>query len=297
MGFKVLLAIDSSECSKVVVDEVLARSWPQQTVAFVLSVVDLFALTHNLGYLESLAKKENDAARALTQSVADRLASKDMESVTKVVEGYPATSIVEQAEMWGTDLILVGSHGHSGLGRFFIGSIAKEVLRNAHCSVEIVRPPRDKDSSAAGRKILLATDGSSYSECAARSIAERPWGKGTEVKIVSVIDPVIPATDPWYAAGEVMDRIRDQKRAECEQAVRSAKELLSGAGLTTSVSVHEGVPKWRILDEAQEWGANIIVVGSHGRRGLTRLLLGSVSEAVAMNALCSVEVIRKCTVQ
>jgi nucleotide-binding universal stress UspA family protein len=115
------------------------------------------------------------------------------------------------------------------------------------------------------------------------------------VKIVSVIDPVIPATEPWYAAGEMMNQIRDQKGTECEQAASSAKELLTGAGLTATVSVHEGVPKWRILDEAQEWGANLIVVGSHGRRGLTRLLLGSVSEAVAMNALCSVEVIRQCT--
>jgi nucleotide-binding universal stress UspA family protein len=297
MGFKVLLAIDSSECSKAVVDEALDRPWPSGTLMFVLSAVDLFALTNSVGYLEPLAKNSNDAARALTQSVADRLASKDIESVTHVVDGYPATAIVEQAKMRGADFILVGSHGHGGFGRFFLGSIAREVLRNAHCSVGIVRPARDKDLSAAARKILLATDGSSFSECAARSIAERPWREGSEVKIISVVDPVIPATDPWYASGEVVDQIREQRQTECEQAVKSAKELLSGARLTTSASVLEGIVKHRILDEAQKWGADIIVVGSHGRRGLTRLLLGSVSEAVAMNAPCSVEVIRKCTVQ
>jgi nucleotide-binding universal stress UspA family protein len=245
--------------------------------------------------MEPYAKMEIGAARALTQSVADRLASKDIETVTQVVEGHPATSIVDQAQAWGADFIFVGSHGHSGLARAFLGSVTKEVLRNAHCSVEVVRAPRGEDSPAASRKMLLATDGSSYSECAARSIADRPWPKGTQVKVVSVIDSVIPAAEPWYAAREVMDRTSDQRRAVCEQAVRTARELLSGAPLAVSLSVHEGVPKWRIVEEAQEWGANLIVVGSHGRRGLTRLVLGSVSEAIGMNSPCSVEVIRECT--
>jgi nucleotide-binding universal stress UspA family protein len=295
MVMKALLAIDSSECSKSVVKEVAARLWPPGTVVFVLNVVDLFALTYSIGYLEPFITKETDEAHALTQSVADCLASEGIETVTQVVEGYPGTSIVEQAKVWNVDFVFVGSHGHSGLGRFFMGSVAREVLRHAHCSVEIVRGIGERESLAPARKILLATDGSAYSEAAARSVAKRPWGKGTQVKIVSIIDLVIPATDPWYAAGEVMDRMREQKRRECEQAVSSAKDLLSRAGLIASASVHEGSPKWRILDEAQEWGANIIVVGSHGRRGLTRLLLGSVSEAVAMNARCSVEVIRSPT--
>jgi nucleotide-binding universal stress UspA family protein len=288
-AMKVLLAVDSSEFSKAAIEEVAARLWPQETVVYVLNVVDVFALTSGE---RTLRKEQNDAAQDLVANVADQLGSRDIETVRQVVEGHPATSILEQSELLGTDLILVGSHGHGGVGKFLPGSVAREVLRNARCSVGIVRSPSEKRSLEAGRRILLATDGSPYSEAAVRSIAERPWQDGTEVRIVSIINAVIPATKPWYDAGELMDQARRQMSAECERAVSLAKEVIDAAGLTASVSVHEGIPKWRIMDEALDWPADIIVVGSHGRRGLTRLLLGSVSEAVAMTAHCSVEVIR-----
>lgn len=285
---KILLAIDSSEFSKVVVEEVAARPWPAGSVVFVLTVIDLFALTSRAG---QFVKKENDAARAMVQSVAEKLGSHEIETVTQVVEGYPATSIVEQAKCWNVDFLFVGSHGHSGVARFFLGSIAKEVVRNAHCSVGIVRRA-SSGRTAIGKRVLLATDGSEYSLAAARSVAERPWPKGTEVRIVSVVDPVIPVMDPSYAAGEIMADILDRKRKECEEAVRVGQKVVSGASLSAITSVVVGSPKWCIIDSAKEWGADLVVLGSHGRRGLTRAVLGSVSEAVAMNAPCSVEVIR-----
>jgi nucleotide-binding universal stress UspA family protein len=83
-----------------------------------------------------------------------------------------------------------------------------------------------------------------------------------------------------------------QNRTQCEAAIDSASKTLTGAGLAASTSVLAGNAKWTIIDEAKEWNADLVVLGSHGRRGLTRVLLGSVSEAVAMNAPCSVEVIR-----
>lgn len=289
---RILLAIDSSEFSKAVITEVAARPWPADSFMVVLTVVDLFALTASVGYLEPFMKNENDAARALVQSVAEKLAPNGIETVTQVVEGYPATSIAEQAKIWDTDFVFVGSHGHGGVARFFLGSIAKEVVRNAHCSVEIVRPVAASEGRAHSKRVLVATDGSAYSDAAARSVAQRPWPKGTEFKIVSVVDQMIPAMDPWYASGEVIEQMLIQNRTQCEAAVDSASKTLTGAGLAASTSVRAGNAKWMIIDEAKEWNADLVVLGSHGRRGLTRVLLGSVSEAVAMNALCSVEVIR-----
>jgi nucleotide-binding universal stress UspA family protein len=288
---KILLAIDCSEFSEAVIKEVAARPWPADSFLVVLTVVDLFALTSSLGYIEPFMKNENDAARALVESVAERLAPHGIETVTKVVEGYPAASIVEQARIWNADFVIVGSHGHGGVASFFLGSIAKEVVRNAHCSVEIVRHARTEETRT-GKRVLLATDGSEYSEAAARSVAERPWPKGTEFKIVSVVEQMIPAMDPWYAANDVIGKMLDQNKKQCEDAVRSAYKVVADAGFAATASVFTGSPKWRIIDDAKEWNADLIVVGSHGRRGLTRVLLGSVSEAVAMNAHCSVEVIR-----
>jgi nucleotide-binding universal stress UspA family protein len=261
----------------------------------------MLALAASVGYLEPFIRSENDAATALVHSVAERLGKGDIQTATLVVEGYPGTSIVEEAEKWGADFVFVGSHGHSGFVRFLLGSIAKAVVQNAPCCVEIVRHPgHDKDhpehdsveARPGGMRILLATDGSDFSAAAARSIAERPWPSDSELKIVSVVEPIVHVAAPWYSGGAVIDRVREDSVKKCEDAVSAAKGIVASAGIKTDTAVLEGAPKKRIVEEAKEWGAHMVVVGSHGRRGLTRYLLGSVSEAVAMHAQCSVEVIR-----
>ena len=93
-------------------------------------------------------------------------------------------------------------------------------------------------------------------------------------------------------AGAVSERIREDNTKASTEAVNAAEEIVASAGMKTETAVLEGSPKRRIVEESKAWGADLIVVGSHGRRGLTRYLLGSVSEAVAMHAHCSVEVIR-----
>jgi nucleotide-binding universal stress UspA family protein len=93
---------------------------------------------------------------------------------------------------------------------------------------------------------------------------------------------------------EVMDRLQKESIKRAQGAVKFTEKIISEARLPESgtVAVSFDIPKQLILKEAEDWGANLIVVGSHGLRGLTRLLLGSVSETVAAHAPCSVEVIR-----
>ncbi len=291
---KIVLAVDFSALSEIAVSEVTLRPWPQGTVVHVLHVLDSFGLIERMGGFEDFIKKERDEARALAHSVVERLQSHGLETHTQILEGYPATAIADYADRWGADFVIVGSHGHGGFVRFLIGSVAKSVVQNAHCSVEVVRASSRDMSVVDGKmRILLATDGSDFSAAAARSIAGRPWPEGTEVKIVSVVNLVVPAMDPWYAAGEMASLLREDNTKLSEDAVAAAEKIIGGAGLKTTCEVLMGSPKWRIIDEAKEWGANLVVVGSHGSRGVTRLLLGSVSEVVAMRADCSVEVIRE----
>jgi nucleotide-binding universal stress UspA family protein len=146
--------------------------------------------------------------------------------------------------------------------------------------------------TGAGMRILLSTDGASYSQCAARSIAERPWPKGTVVEILAVAEVVTTAPDPWYAAGQIIERLGVERLNAAEEAAKSAEDTLLKAGLKPVTKVVSGYPKTSILDEAKEWRADLVVVGSHGRRGLQRVLLGSVAEAVALHSHCSVEVVR-----
>src|SRR5689334_2155836 len=90
--------------------------------------------------------------------------------------------------------------------------------------------------------------------------------------------------------GIKLSKVRHEN--EAQDAVSSAEQVLKSAGLKVTGEVLSGKPKDAILEHAQNWPADLIVVGSHGRRGFRRLLLGSVSEAVAMNAHCSVAVVR-----
>jgi nucleotide-binding universal stress UspA family protein len=109
---------------------------------------------------------------------------------------------------------------------------------------------------------------------AAKALAGRPWPEGSEFRIVTV-------EEPWLI-----------KPTNATLTMNSAKEVLASAGLNATEVVLTGNPKEVILEEAKKWNADLIVVGSHGQRSFKRFLLGSVSEAVAMNAHCSVVVVR-----
>ena len=286
---KILVAIDSSPSSEVVLKEVTARVWPDASVIRVINVLDLFAFPSGIGGVGPVTDAEARAAELLVEDAAKRLTREGIEVATAVTEGYPPTSIIAYAQDWDADFIVVGSHGHSGISRFLLGSVAQSVVRGAHCSVEIVR-----DRSIEGRtgmRILLATDGSEHSAGAARSVAERPWPEGTEVKVVCSVKVMVPAADPWFPVGDAGQLLEEHSR-QAREYLEASEQMMRDAGLKASSAVLTDGAKASIVDEAREWGADLVVLGSHGRRGLNRILMGSVSEAVAMHAPCSVEVIR-----
>lgn len=145
-------------------------------------------------------------------------------------------------------------------------------------------------------KILLAIDGSTCSELAVDEVARRPWPTGSEMKVISVMEmPVVPAMDPYGVSPDYFVELEDSARKSAQSAVDKALHKLEEREdkmLKVTGEVIQGTPKKTILDQADEWGADLIVVGSHGRGALSRFLLGSVSNAVATHAKCSVEVVR-----
>jgi nucleotide-binding universal stress UspA family protein len=144
-------------------------------------------------------------------------------------------------------------------------------------------------------KILIALDDSTYSQAALHSVLARPWPPGSLFKVLSVVEPFHPEYAGWQTtytpvAIEAQTSIHDAALG----LVRQSEALLADAFGAANVSgdVTEGYIKERILEEASQWQADLIVVGSHGRRGFTKFLLGSVSEAIASHATCSVEIVR-----
>src|SRR5215468_10315222 len=146
-------------------------------------------------------------------------------------------------------------------------------------------------------KILLATDGSDYSKAAVNSVAERPWPHGSEVKIISVMEiPYAPATETWVLPSGYYTALERAAREQAEAAVKNAVgriESGKAAGLEIITIIISGSAREMILDEAEKWDADLIVLGSHGYSAWQRFLLGSVSHAVATHAHCSVEIVRQ----
>jgi nucleotide-binding universal stress UspA family protein len=146
-------------------------------------------------------------------------------------------------------------------------------------------------------KILLATDGSTFSERAVNGVASRPWPAGSEIEVLFVVQSPIPDfPDPllvlYSGRAQTLEHERKQGKATIEQAVSRLRTGGGSRSLEITTEVLEGSPKELIVDEAKRWGADLIVVGSHGRGAVGRLFLGSVSLAVATHAPCSVEIVR-----
>ena len=134
---KLLVAIDSSPVSKTVIDEVAKRPWPPGTTACVLNIIDWPQLQTNTSVIEAVKQ----SADSLLKSASAKLSKVGLQATAKVLKGHPRTAVAEFAEEWSADLVLVGSHGASGLMRFLLGSVAQATLRRSPCSVEIVRKP------------------------------------------------------------------------------------------------------------------------------------------------------------
>jgi nucleotide-binding universal stress UspA family protein len=144
-------------------------------------------------------------------------------------------------------------------------------------------------------KILLAVDDSPTSDRAAAMVASRPWPDGSEVEILSVAHTRMPwIPEPTLALTAAHEEALDQQRHRALEHVEAVRHRISSAtpALQVSAKVLDGSPEKAILAEADEWGADLIVMGSHGRGAVKRLLLGSVSTAVALHAHCSVEIVR-----
>jgi nucleotide-binding universal stress UspA family protein len=146
-------------------------------------------------------------------------------------------------------------------------------------------------------KILLAVDGSASAEAATQAVAAQFSPGGADVRVLNAdewpahIPQSLSFAEGPNAASDLLD-VRDERRRQGEEIVARAARRLQAAGVRTSTVVCEGDPRDAILGAAASWKPDLIVVGSHGRKGIDRFLLGSVSESIVRHAPCSVQVVR-----
>jgi nucleotide-binding universal stress UspA family protein len=139
-------------------------------------------------------------------------------------------------------------------------------------------------------KILMGVDESTCSGDVIKTIVKQIRVDDTEIRVLHVLQPIALEAPPQMGPGYIPE-LQDEKPLARELVERIAKEL-RGAGFKVDTAITVGDVRETIIDSAAEWQADLIIVGSHGQRGLRRLLLGSVAEFVARHASCSVEVVR-----
>lgn len=291
---KILIAYDGSECAQSALDELKRAGLPRKAEAIVLSVYSQFIpVPSSFGMVETdfpksaLEEKETIAlARRAATSVKSAFNEWDVHAEAAL--GSPASVIVQKADGWKPDLIIIGSHGRSGLGRVFLGSVSLTVLHNAHCTVRIARGRYEEAERPA--RIVIGVDGSKNSEAAVKAVAERNWPAKSEVRIVSAIGSAIPV-----ASDQMLVRVAEwvaTENARVKEIVNASAKILREAGLTVSTVVKTENPQKLLVNEAHDWKADCVFVGARGVGVLERMFIGSVSSTVAARASCSVEVVR-----
>lgn len=289
---RVLIALDATPGCVEIVRRAALRPWPSGSKFLLLHVLDPFPFVKAPLSLE----RARDAARAQLKDTAQELEKAGWKVETSVVLGRARDDVSKQAASWAADFVLVGSNEAGALMRALLGSTARSVLRQAPCSVEIVRlaAEGEKSSGRAGLKILVATDGSEYSAAAFRSVAGRPWPSGSQAKVMAIPEPFMPLGEFPYFESEEIENLNTTALKAANANAEAGAALLRKAGLEAAAEAPfpEGSSARQIVKEAKRWNADLVVLGSHGRRGFDRWTLGSVSEHVALHAPCSVEVIR-----
>ena len=289
---KLLLAVDSITTLDILVNEMMTRTWPSGAEARVLSIVEDAEVPletwREEGYGVAAVRQEmRRRGEQITALAVERLREMGIPGEVVIMRGNPHFLISFVARKWPADLILIRAHNRADFRNWMLGSVAKSVIESAPCSVEVVRDADEPHSvNGNGRmRILLATDGSGVSLAAAQAVAETSWPKHSQVKVVNVINPIIYSLEE---IGLLSDKGTDRAHRAIGQAIR----VLNGTPLKVSGEVIAGGTERQIIDRAKNWDADLIVVGTHQRRGLKRLLFGSTSDIVANRAHCSVRIIR-----
>jgi len=145
-------------------------------------------------------------------------------------------------------------------------------------------------------RIMLAIDGSSFSDAAVNEVATRPWPTQSEVRVISVVEPpLLPTVETWVPPENYIEALEKASEDSARSVIKKAADRIASEQrdrMSITTKIVRGYPKQAILDAADEWNADLIVVGSHGYRGLAKVWLGSVSQAVSSHAKCSVEIVR-----
>jgi nucleotide-binding universal stress UspA family protein len=294
---RIVLATDLSDPARVAEELVAHVPWPQGTSVIVAMAIQDLAdivvgpwMTATPADTRALEARQMDQAQLGVEATVRRLAAHGISASGVVLRGPAASSVVDLSRRERADLIVVGSRGVGAVEGALLGSVSQGIADHADCPVLIART----DSL---HRTIVADDGTSGAELAIDYLRERPHLLGTATRVLAVRNG--NGTDWPLAYGLPIDAHSAQLIADThEQAWRSTWQTIERdvaslrvCGADAVAAEAQGWAGTSIVDEAMRWHADLIVVGSRHRAGVTRLLLGSVGRHVAHHAHCSVLIV------
>ncbi len=279
---KILIAIDGSESSLHALKEALKLATNEKSWVTVVSVIPPYEGDLGSVWVDNIKESmRKPCVSALSQ--AEKIA-KEQRVLIRIVceEGDIHERIVDLADAENFDLIVMGRKGRSQIEKALIGSVTARVIGHTRKDVLVV----PEDSAIGWEKILLTTDGSKYSKAAEGRAVVFAKSYGSELNAISVVD----VTEEFFArAPQAVDDLLNKARVMIDRI----KESAVSEGIRTEGFVREGEPYKVIVDMAKDRKVDAIIMGSHGRTGLRRLLMGSVTEKVIGYAPCPVLVVQE----
>jgi len=265
---KLLLSTDGSEFSEGAVRESINLAKTCGSKLYTVSVIEVNP--EFVALAPQVVEKFEKETRVHLESIKTRASNEGVDCEIIAHEGEePFQYIVDEAAKNNVEMIIMGRRGRTGLKRLMMGSVTARVIGYAPCKVLVV----PKAAKVTYKNILVATDGSKYSEAASReaiSIAKRT---GSDLIVLSV------AT-------------KDENLPAAKRSVNEVKKIAEKEGIRIEVLTTKGMPYEVIVKTAKEKDAGVIVVGSYGRTGIKRLLMGSVTARVIGHAECPVLVVK-----
>lgn len=290
----ILVPLDGSPISERVIPaiEPLARGLGAPvTLIHVVGLPSMPAdvAAEHRGYLEEVQGQEMLRARGYLGALKGRLQAGGIEADTAVLQGRPAEMIVSYAHSQGVGVIAMSTHGRSGVGRWVIGSVADRVLHLAVLPVLLIRAAEaEKETPPAPvfQKILLPADGSPESERAipfARHLAER---LDLEVVVARVIPTVSFAfTEPYpFGGAEMAVGLWTALEKDAAEYLDRTVDALRAGGLRVQGALLRGDPAAELVNLAARTPGALVVMSTHGRAGVERLVLGSVADRLVRDS-------------
>jgi nucleotide-binding universal stress UspA family protein len=289
---RVLVGYDGSALGDEALALVAGLAWPATSECRIVVVGEVAFATYapgmemDAGTLQTIYDARQEDAERLATAASRRVDRPGLAATWEVGSGRPANTILDAADRFHPDLLVVGNRGLGPLTSALLGSVSEELVDHAPCPVLVAR-------GTDLRRVVLAEDGSPDAQAASTLLLRWPVFRASEIRVVSVSEvPVQPelATDPAASAGQ---RVAQEVVATTVELARNTAERLSRAGLHADTSIRQGDPAAEILAAASDWSADLIIIGTRGQTGLTRLLHGSVARKVLEHAHCSVLVERR----